>query len=316
MMKKSTIYVSALVLIISIISQAQTVIIDRPVNEDIYVLSTKRTDGTLFIAADSFELTEETAIGEIDVPGALMTNIGYLGTMEKGFNVYIYEDDNGLPSGDPTQPGSGIVELSDIPPVYYSKYENGLPFYNRTDFNRIQITAANGGNQVILQPGTYWISFFVTVEGEGAGPAPNDVGKWAWLGSSTAYPAPPIEPAFIDPFDIYGGLTNWTIISSVNGGYYPSCGWTMRNEEIVLGTEENELSKVEVYPNPSPGIVNVSIPDNVKVLKSALFDMSGKKMDNVELKNNSLDISLLPKGVYLLKIETSKGILTKKIIRK
>lgn len=297
--------------IVSFNTYAQTVVIDRPVNEDMYVLSTKGTDGSIFVSADSFEITEEVAIGEFDVPGGLTTNIGYLGNLEVGFNIYIYEDDNGVPAGDPTQPGTGILELSDISPIYYTKYENGLAHYNRTDFNRIQVTDANGGEQVVLQPGTYWVCFFLTVEGEATG-----IGSWGWKGSWNPYPMPPIEPVIIDPYDHYElGYTSWTNLSGILGGSYPSGAWTMRSEE-KLGTKENALSKVGVYPNPSTGIVNVSIPSDIKVHKSGLFDMTGKKIENIKLINNSINISSLSQGVYLLRVETSKGVLVRKIIRK
>lgn len=312
-MRKTLLFLGMLLLsILTQTSFAQNVVIDRPFNGDMYVLSVKGTDGSIFVAADSFEITEETAIGEFDVPGRLLSNIGYLGSLEVGFNVFIYADDNGVPAGDPTQPGTGILELSDIPPVYYSKFENGLPAYNRTDFLNIQITDANDGEQVILQPGKYWISFFLTAEGAATGE-----GRWGWAGSSEAFPPPPVEPVVIDPYDWYGlGYTDWTNLSGILNGSYPSCAWTMRSEEIVLATEENELSKVKVYPNPSSDIVNVFIPDHLKILGSGIYDMTGKKMDNVQLENNKIDISGFSKGVYLLKVETSKGNFTKKIIRK
>lgn len=316
MMKKNTLMRAMLLSIVSLTSFAQTTIIDRPLNEDASTISTKRIDGELFVAADSFVLTEEIAIGEIDVPGKLRSNIGYLGTLEIGFNIYIYEDDNGVPAGDPTQPGTGIVELSDIDPVYYTKYENGLPFYNRTDFNQIQVTAANGGEQIVLQPGTYWISFFLTADEGGGGPGPNDAGRWAWLGSTTPNPFPPIEPVLIDPFDLYeAGYTNWTNITNVAGGLFPSFAWTLRSEDIQLGTRDELASQIAVYPNPSTTIVYVSIPDTIKVYQSNLRDVTGKTIGGIQLINGSIDISSLSKGIYLLHIDTSEGTLIKKVIK-
>ena len=303
-MKKNTFLGILLLSITSFTSIAQTTVIDRPLDENIAIISTKGTNGTFVAAADSFVLTEEIAIGEIDVPGGLKTNIQYLGDLEVGFNIYIYEDNNGFPAGDPSQPGTGIVELADIDPVYYSKYENGLKFYNRTDFNNIQITAANGGEQVILEPGTYWVSFFVTVEG-----APDYPGKWAWIGSTAVDPLPPFLPVFIDPNGIFGGYANWTPV-----GNFPSCAWTLRSEPI-LETEDNALLQVAIYPNPSFDVVNVSIPSSIEIYESSLIDITGKQINEVRLDNGVLDISMLSKGVYILNIETSEGPLTKRIIR-
>lgn len=309
-MKKKYFFTTAFMMFSAIAISAQTTIIDRPPNGIYYVTSTKGTDGSIFVAADSFVLTEEIAIGEIDVSGGLIGSIGYLGSLEIGVNVYIYADDNGVPAGNPTLPGTGILELSDIPPVYYSKHENGAPILNRTDFNNIKITDANDGEQVILQPGTYWISFFLTIEGN-----VSSIGQWGWIGSTEPYPLPPFPAVMIDPFNTQGyGWTNWITISEVTN--WPlACAWTMRSEKI-LSTKENELSKVKIYPNPSADIVNVSIPENIKVYESGLFDMTGKMINNIHLIDNTLNISFLPKGIYMLKIETSKGVLTRKIVRK
>ncbi|MGJ8665577.1 MAG: T9SS type A sorting domain-containing protein [Patiriisocius sp.] len=277
------------------------------------MLSTKGNDDTMVIVADSFVLTEETAIGEIDVPGGLKENIQYLGPLELGFNIYIYADDNGVPAGDPTQPGTGILELSDIPSVYYSKYENGYPFGNRTDFTNIQVTDANGGNQVVLPAGTYWISLFPSVDS-----SPNGIARWNWKGSSAADPLPPIEPVIIDPLNILGeGLTDWTNITSITGGTtYSSMAWAMRSEPvIILDAEDTLLSKIAIYPNPSSDIVNVSIPQKIEVYGSSLVDITGKQINEVKLNNGILDISLLAKGVYLFSIETSEDSLTQRIIK-
>jgi len=312
-MKKNTLLVAFLLCATFFTSLAQITVIDRPLNEDLKVLSTKGNDDTMVVVADSFVLTEETAIGEIDVPGGLKENIQYLGPLEIGFNIYIYADDNGVPAGDPTQPGTGIVELSDIPSVYYSKYENGLPFYNRTDFTNIQVTDANGGDQVVLPAGTYWISLFPTVDS-----SPIGVARWNWASSTAANPLPPIEPVVIDPSNILnGGYTDWTNITSTTGGTtYASMAWTMRDEPIIiLGAGDTQLSKIAIYPNPSSGIVNVSIPQNIEVYGSSLVDITGKQISTIQLNNGVLDLTLLAKGVYILNLETSEGFLSERIIK-
>ena len=305
-MKRITLFVFLLVCFTCI---SQNTIIDRtPPDPDNWVYSTQGTDGTGFYTADSFILDEETAIGELDFYGG-NGYVANLGSLEVGFNVFIYADDDGKPAGDPSQLGTGIVELSNIDPVHYSliEYERGL----HSDFSNIRITDANDGEQVVLPPGTYWISAFPTVVGE-----PDGNGLWVWRPCREESTASPHPPYFIDPGNVLGGpWTQWTDIRSINGGVlYESFSWTMREEQI-LGTKDNALSQVAIYPNPSSDIVNVSIPSSIEIYESSLIDITGKQISGVRLDNGGFDISMLSKGVYILNVNTSEGPLTKRIIK-
>ena len=62
-------------------------------------------------------------------------------------------------------------------------------------------------------------------------------------------------------------------------------------------------------------VLNLNIPSD-SILKGAkVFDMTGKEV-NVNLSNNQLNMSKLPKGVYLVKFETDKGTIVKKVVKK
>jgi pimeloyl-ACP methyl ester carboxylesterase len=70
----------------------------------------------------------------------------------------------------------------------------------------------------------------------------------------------------------------------------------------------NNLYKI--YPNPSNTIINVSLlddtlrPETTSTIIAELFDMMGQPRKNVQVINNiaSIDVSGLPKGIYVLKI--------------
>ncbi|MDT0555976.1 T9SS type A sorting domain-containing protein [Patiriisocius hiemis] len=83
----------------------------------------------------------------------------------------------------------------------------------------------------------------------------------------------------------------------------------------VLGVDENALSQVSFYPNPSSDVVNVKVPSSVEITSSALYDVLGKRT-GVQVSNGTLDISSLARGVYLLNVETTAGTLTEKIIKR
>lgn len=82
----------------------------------------------------------------------------------------------------------------------------------------------------------------------------------------------------------------------------------------TLGT--NEISKAKtntaIYPNPTKGEVNVKTDKKIK--STSVIDMSGKTLTTIESGNT--DISTLPKGTYLMKVDFADGTsTTEKIIK-
>jgi hypothetical protein len=72
-----------------------------------------------------------------------------------------------------------------------------------------------------------------------------------------------------------------------------------------------------VYPNPTEHTLYFKINKNTLVKNVAMFDVLGKTVLTTTLKNNSVDVSHLSNGIYLLKLTTVTGeSFTKKIIIK
>ena len=82
----------------------------------------------------------------------------------------------------------------------------------------------------------------------------------------------------------------------------------------TLSLNDKLMESVTVYPNPTQGNLNLRIPSHIEVLKVKLFDVLGKNV-NVSYQNQTLTTETLPHGVYMLKVETSQGNLTKKIVK-
>lgn len=91
---------------------------------------------------------------------------------------------------------------------------------------------------------------------------------------------------------------------------------------IVTGVDSTSLSTneisaenlISVYPTKTKDIVNILIPKEGKSID--IFDMSGKSVLKTTAKNfQTIDVSKLPKGVYILNIKTEKGLVSKKIIK-
>ena len=84
--------------------------------------------------------------------------------------------------------------------------------------------------------------------------------------------------------------------------------------EAALSIEDFELAGISISPNPTSGILNIT---SVEKANYRLLNMKGQvlKKGTLTAGKNKIDISSFAKGVYLLKINTSKGRFTKKVVR-
>lgn len=312
-MKKITLLLAFALM--SIATQAQE-IIDRPVGaSSTGLISTKGNDGTAVYLADHFVIDEEVTLGNLDFMGFGSIDIETGGMISfadnvTGFNVYVYEDDNGTPAGDPVS-GGEVFKLENITDANYTLVTESDDGTVSGDFVEIDLTAANGGTEIVLEAGSYWISAAPSVS-----TAPTGNGRWNWLESDapTDY-----ESKLIDPTNLFGaGATSWLDISLLlePGETWNALAWTLRDETALAVAGNFDLSEmVSVYPNPTSDFVQLKLPSNIEVNSVQLFDLLGKKID-VTLNNNQIDLSSFAEGVYMINIETNQGKLTKKIIKK
>jgi len=81
----------------------------------------------------------------------------------------------------------------------------------------------------------------------------------------------------------------------------------------TLGTSNVDLnSKLKIYPVPVKS--DVFISSEFRILKTAIFSISGQKLLEEE-NTNHIDLSKLATGVYTMNIITNEGIVRKKIIK-
>lgn len=77
------------------------------------------------------------------------------------------------------------------------------------------------------------------------------------------------------------------------------------------GTAENNSAAVSIFPNPTNGIVNVEGED---VLSIEVIDVTGRVV-LIQQGAGSLDMSLLPNGVYAIRTLTEKGVSLQKVMK-
>lgn len=84
----------------------------------------------------------------------------------------------------------------------------------------------------------------------------------------------------------------------------------------VLGIETFALQGVEVYPNPSSGLIQLRTNFDQKVSIS-IINVSGDEVYRYEGNSSeiqNIDLSRTAKGIYLFSLETDKGIARKKLV--
>lgn len=84
----------------------------------------------------------------------------------------------------------------------------------------------------------------------------------------------------------------------------------------TLATKENVLESASVFPNPSNGVFTIDLKSSTALIeKVSLTDISGKQMAITLDANNSFDISSYNTGIYILNLQTSEGVLNKRLIK-
>ena len=83
----------------------------------------------------------------------------------------------------------------------------------------------------------------------------------------------------------------------------------------ALSVNDNILSQLSIYPNPSSEIITINTPSGVEIISTNLYDVLGNVVIN-QTTNNQINISSLATGIYLLDINTTAGSIAKKIARK
>lgn len=110
-----------------------------------------------------------------------------------------------------------------------------------------------------------------------------------------------------------------TITATDEYGNESSCSFELEVEE-ELGTQDNTLSGVVMYPNPAANIVTIVNNSTISLSSVALYDVAGKVVMTVDLSQmtneQTLDISGLSSGVYMVHINGEDSSVVKRLIKK
>ncbi|MCG2432130.1 T9SS type A sorting domain-containing protein [Aequorivita xiaoshiensis] len=124
------------------------------------------------------------------------------------------------------------------------------------------------------------------------------------------------ETSYFDFIRFNGG--GWYVITSETNGMVLTIanplGGIAIFKNYALTVMDFGWNDIQVYPNPSNSEIFISSNYN-QVLKIELNNLLGEPVRIPKSSTNSIDISNLAEGIYLLRIFTEKGIAIKKIIK-
>ena len=80
-----------------------------------------------------------------------------------------------------------------------------------------------------------------------------------------------------------------------------------------LGIDDNyDDLQPTIYPNPTTDFITVSGINNFSI---TIFDLNGRVVYQNSNQNSKIDIGFLPKGMYIVKLNTSKGLSIHKVLK-
>jgi uncharacterized delta-60 repeat protein len=133
------------------------------------------------------------------------------------------------------------------------------------------------------------------------------------------------DGTFDSSFDIGTGFDSivYSLASMSNGniiavGGFSSYNGTQTKRIIRLASSKSlvvdEFQKTNflLYPNPATNQLNLNTDIDLKSFE--IHDLNGKKVLSSKITTKQIDISNLPKSVYIINIQTSEGELIKKFI--
>ncbi len=130
---------------------------------------------------------------------------------------------------------------------------------------------------------------------------------------------------YMNSLDTFFGIGSDTSISTLTV-YWPSGTVDVvlnpTLEETLCITEGETLSLQDtlvddliIYPNPTKGILNLNATYGFENAIYSVFDITGKRVLNSKFNTNSIDVSVLSAGHYILRILDQGKIRTQKFIK-
>jgi len=118
-------------------------------------------------------------------------------------------------------------------------------------------------------------------------------------------------------------LSNWTTESDLSLVTLDNNDWlglsigtrrpfTPQDITAALSTSKHNSIEANVYPNPTSDILNIQTAESITNVTA--YNIAGQKV--LQANTQTINVSNLKTGVYVLKVETTKGTATLKFVKK
>lgn len=117
-------------------------------------------------------------------------------------------------------------------------------------------------------------------------------------------------------FDIeeYYDVFKFQLMCGNELGHYYFDSFNVTINDINMSLEDGFNDLINVYPNPTNGLINLNFTNNVSF---DIFSINGKLINGyTNFRDNRLDLSYLQNGVYFIQFHIDDKIIVKKIIKK
>lgn len=90
---------------------------------------------------------------------------------------------------------------------------------------------------------------------------------------------------------------------------------TVIEGDYPLSVEESNSNKMIIHPNPANEVLNISYSNELDDPIYSVFDISGKRVLNAKLESNTINISKLNSGNYILRVIANGKVQVQKFIK-
>ena len=119
-------------------------------------------------------------------------------------------------------------------------------------------------------------------------------------------------------YEIIGGGHDWPGAwgnMDINAGEEAWLFFQKYIDDILSSSSYSFLEKnIHIFPNPTNGLIHIESNNRFEFLEITLYNALGKTI-KINLSNENIDLSDISSGIYFLSIRTSKGMITKKIMK-
>lgn len=125
----------------------------------------------------------------------------------------------------------------------------------------------------------------------------------------------------LDSFATHFILIDEGFVKDQNGNLFPGLteksAWVFKTGDFTVGLTSNaNLEKVKIYPNPTFGEISIELPDDHTPYTLEIMNLVGQSIIRKEFvfSVDKIDLQLLPKGNYVLRVYNKNLFKTEKII--